>query len=81
MNIETENPVTITEAVKVEQPVKEKVIIEVHREILKDSSIHHAFIKKNGVKLPAYVYIGPTGDCQTFSISNIKVLFLKEIKN
>lgn len=58
---------------KTEQTVKQKVIIAVHRQI---SSITGDFmfakIKRDNIIQSTYVYLSPTGDCQTFSISNLQ---------
>lgn len=57
------------------QPVVETVIpksiIKIHRQVQSDGHIHYCKIKKNNVFLSSYVYLSPTGDCQTFSISAV----------
>lgn len=48
-----------------------KTIIEVRRQLTSDGQLRYCRIKKNNILIASDVYISPTGDCQTFSISAV----------
>lgn len=54
-----------------EQVTPVKAIIEVRRQITSDRQLRYCRIKKNNILIASDVYISPTGDCQTFSISAV----------
>lgn len=54
-----------------EQVTPVKAIIEVRRQMTSDGQLRYCRIKKNNILLGSDVYISPTGDCQTFSISAV----------
>ena len=66
MNLEEQ---TIDKPIVQTTPVK--AIIEVRRQLTSDGQLRYCRIKKNNILIVSDVYIAPTGDCQTFSISAI----------
>lgn len=63
------------EAQTIDKPIVQttpvKAIIEVRRQLTSDGQLRYCRIKKNNILIASEVYISPTGDCQTFSISAV----------
>lgn len=63
------------EAQTIDKPIAQttpvKSIIEVRRQLTSDGQLRYCRIKKNNILIASDVYLSPTGDCQTFSISAV----------